>query len=177
MNNRYVNSFVLLSLICFIVLITFIIHIPFCVSDPSCAWMLVLWSSSQRSTPQRPVSSVEIYFLNGMFSFNSALRIPGSCAFLTRLDFLLIPDLGCRIPNPFFWELRDKFLCILLPYTVPEILCQFAKKIFFPTCKKNQFCEICAYKEFFLLLLLLFLDLGSETKIIPDPHHCLLFYS
>jgi hypothetical protein len=42
--------------------------------------------------------------------------------------------------------------------------------------KKNQFCEICGYKEFFLLLLLLFLDLGSEIKIIPDPFHITAFY-
>ncbi len=38
---------------------------------------------------------------------------PGSGAFLTpgsRIGFFPDPDLGSRIPNPYFWELSDNFL-------------------------------------------------------------------
>ncbi len=44
---------------------------------------------------------------------NSSGQCCGSGAFLTPgsvIGFFRIPDLGSRIPNPYFWELRDNFL-------------------------------------------------------------------
>ncbi len=45
--------------------------------------------------------------------YSVADQEPGSGAFLTPgsgIGFFRIPDLGSRIPNPYFWELSDNFL-------------------------------------------------------------------
>ncbi len=50
------------------------------------------------------------------FGSGSAIWHPGSSSFLTPGSGIrclfdpLIPDLGSRIPNPYFWELSDNFL-------------------------------------------------------------------
>ncbi len=56
-----------------------------------------------------------------------------------------IPDLGSRIPNPYFWEASDKFLGKKFFYSLkggPNFFLQhFKSKIIY------NFCEICGYKK------------------------------
>ncbi len=104
---------------------------------------------------------------------------PGS-----EIGFFRIPDLGSRIPNPYFWELRDNFLGKKFYNSLkigPNIFLQHFKN------KKGQFCEIYDSKKkvwqqifFHQCLSLLFLDpesgMGKNQDPvsginIPDPPH------
>ncbi len=94
---------------------------------------------------------------------------PGS-----RIGLFRIPDLGSRIPNPYFLELSDKFLGKSSLKTGPIF--------FFSISKINnlKFCEICGYKKgryknkFFFTPLFFFWgfwirDLESEMGKNQDP--------
>ncbi len=86
------------------------------------------------------------------------------------IGFFRIPDLGSRIPNPYFWELRDNFLGKKF-YNSLKICLNFFLQHF-----KNkivQFCELYDSKKkawqqifFHQCVSLLFLDPGSEIR---DP--------
>jgi hypothetical protein len=105
--------------------------------------------------------------------------------------FFQIPDLGTRIPNPYFESLVTNFWVKSTISDLPK------NKIFLPIQKYNylQFYYICGYKKmveqkmiFSPPLLELLLDPGSEIRDpgtgrdknqdpgsrinIPDPQHC-----
>jgi hypothetical protein len=94
---------------------------------------------------------------------------PGSDAFLTPgsgIRNMFFPDLGSRIPNPYFLELSDKFLGKKFYNSLKMA------QIFFLQHFKNkivQFCEIYVSKKgitnfFHPCLSLLFLDPGSGIR-------------
>jgi hypothetical protein len=61
------------------------------------------------------------------------------------IGFFQIPDLGSRIPNPYFWEHSDNFLSKKLYDSL-----KIGPKIFFLIISKLnnfKFCEICGYKK------------------------------
>ena len=86
------------------------------------------------------------------------------------IGFFRIPDLGSRIPNPYFWELSDNFLGKKFYNSLkidPNLfLKHFKNKIIFNFVKfvatKNVWQQILFHPS----LLLLFLDPGSEIR---DP--------
>jgi hypothetical protein len=100
--------------------------------------------------------------------FTAVLRIrirdPGSGAFLTPgsgIGFFRIPDLGSRIPNPYFWELIDNFLGKKFHNSLkigPNFFLQHIKL------KYVQFCEICGYIK------------SNGNKFFFTPHFCCYFW-
>ncbi len=97
---------------------------------------------------------------HNLFTIISSIH-PYRCLFDPgiRNRFFRIPDLGSRIPNPYFWEFF---------WVKSSIVLWKLTQIFFFL----QFCEIYGYKRydnkffFHTSLLLLFLDPGSEIR---DP--------
>ncbi len=120
---------------------------------------------------------------------------PGFDAFLTPGSGIrnrFFPDLGSQIPNPYFWELSDNFLCKKF-YNSLTIGLNF----FFQHFKNKivQFGKIYGSKKkawqqifFHPCLSLLFLDPGSGIRDpgwvksgsginIPDPQHWWIWFS
>ena len=97
------------------------------------------------------------------------------------IGFFRIPDLGSRIPNPYFWELIDNFLGKKFYNSL-----KIGPNFFSSTFPKNSsilwnlWLQKKVWQQIFFRpsLLLLFLDPGSETRDpgsginIPDPQHC-----
>ncbi len=112
---------------------------------------------------------------------------PGSGAFLTPGSGIrnrIFPDLGSRIPNPYFRELSDNFLCKKFYNSLkigPNFFLQhFKNKIMFSFVKFVATIKGMTTIFFHLSLLMLFLDPGSRmgknqdsgSRInIPDLQH------
>ncbi len=112
--------------------------------------------------------------------FSVAVPDPGS-----RIGFFRIPDLGSRIPNPYFWEISDRFFVKKfynsLKIGLNFFLQHFKNKIIY------NFVKFMATKKLWQLffvhpcLLMRFLDPGSGMGknqdpgsgiTIPEPQHC-----